>query len=75
MFLLRTKISYLCLKKGRFLNVAKPIESKFIKLQVPTYTAVGIIRLVYLGFNFGLVQNQLSRNAALQVNTVPLRKD
>lgn len=39
------------------------------------YTAVGISRLVYLGFNFGLVQNPQSRNAALQVNTVPLRKD
>ena len=36
--------------KGGFLNVAKPIESKFIKLQATTYTAVGISTFVYLGF-------------------------
>ena len=30
---------------------------------------------MYLGLNFGLVQNPKSRNAALQVNTVPLGKD
>ena len=62
-------------EKGRFLNVVKRIESKFIKLQATMYTVVGINRLLYLGFKFGLVQNPQSRNAALQVNTVPLRKD